>query len=49
MQYLHVDVGGTVPKDEALVLYRVVGRIGRVRVVFVIGRLDEDGLEIFYL
>lgn len=47
VQCLHVDIGGAVAEDEALVLCRVAGRFGRVHVIFVVGWLDEDRLEVF--
>jgi hypothetical protein len=47
VQRQHVDVGGAVSEDEALVLCRE-GRFG-IRLVCVVGMLDEDGLEIFDL
>jgi len=45
---VHVDVGGAVTKDEALVRGHV-GRLGRGRIVFVVGWLDKDRLEVFDL
>jgi hypothetical protein len=47
VQRQHVDAGGAVSEDEALVLCRE-GRFG-IWLVLIVGLFDEDGLEIFDL
>jgi len=49
VQRLHVHICRAVSEDEALVARRDIGGFGGLHVVFVVGRFDEDGLEIFHL